>query len=131
MWFDESTNAAYEHGIMRAIQEAGYIPRRIDRVETTGKIDDEILSEIRKSRFLVADFTGQRQSVYFEAGFALGLGRTVIWTCQEEEIADLRFDTRQYAHIPWNTPEELRERLRRRIEAVVGPGPHAQGASSS
>ena len=32
------------------------------------------MAEIRRSRFVVADYTGQVNGVYFEAGFALGLG---------------------------------------------------------
>lgn len=40
------------------------------------RIDDEIIGRIRASRFIVADFTGHRPGVYFEAGMMLGLGRT-------------------------------------------------------
>jgi hypothetical protein len=39
---------------------------------------------------------GLRLNVYFEAGVALGLGRPVIWTCREDDIARLPFDTRQF-----------------------------------
>lgn len=42
--------------------------------EHSNKIDDEIIGEIRRSAFIVADFTGHRGGVYFEAGFAMGLG---------------------------------------------------------
>jgi len=35
-------------------------------------------------RFIVADFTGQRGGVYFEAGYALGLRKPVIWTCKRD-----------------------------------------------
>ena len=45
---------------------------RIDRHEHVNKIDDEIIAEIRRARFVVADFThgdtGGRGSVYYEAG---------------------------------------------------------------
>ena len=57
MWFHESMNDAFVNGIMPAIEEAGYEPLRIDRKEHINKIDDEIIAEIRRSRFLVADFT--------------------------------------------------------------------------
>ena len=69
----------------------------------------------------MADFTGQRGGVYFEAGFAMGLGIPVIWTCRDTDINDLHFDTRQYNHIPWANPKELRVRLQNRIEATI-PG---------
>ncbi len=99
--------------------DGGYRAIRIDREEHNEKIDDRIVAEIRKSSLLVADVTGQRNGVYFEAGFAMGLGIPVIWTCQEEEIKKLHFDTRQYSHIKWREPQELREKLLNRIEGTL------------
>jgi nucleoside 2-deoxyribosyltransferase len=85
---------------------------RIDKKEHSNKIDDEIIAEIRRSKFLVADFTCEKEKVrggvYFEAGFAMGLGIPVIWTCAQQSIGDLHFDTRQYNHIVWDTPKTLR-----------------------
>lgn len=111
MLFDESTKAVYEKGIEPAIWEADYEPMRIDRKERINKIDDEIFAESRRSRFLVADFTqgesGACGGVYYEAGFAHGLNISVIFTCQEDAICKVHFDTRQYNHITWKTPQEL------------------------
>jgi hypothetical protein len=121
MWFDSGMDDAYEQGIKLAIEEdAGFKSIRIDAVEQTGKIDDRIIAEIRESRFLVADFTGHRGGVYFEAGYAMGLGLPVIWACKAPEIANAHFDTRQYNHIVWSEPGELREKLALRIRATVG-----------
>lgn len=123
MWFNDSMNSAYDSGILPAVHAAGYVAVRVDNIEHNGKIDDEIVAQIRKSRFLVADFTGHRAGVYFEAGLALGLNLPVIWTCKAEDIENLHFDIRQYNCINWRDVEDLKNRLRRRIEAVVGPGP--------
>ena len=68
---------------------------------------------------MVADFTGQLAGVYYEAGFAMGLGRTVIWCCRKDEIDKLHFDTNHKNHIDWGSVEELRERLYRRIRATI------------
>ncbi len=123
MWFDPTMRDAYADGFEVGVREAGYDPLRVDRVEHVGKIDDEIILQIRRSRFVVADFTGQRGGVYFEAGFALGLNLPVFWTCRKNEINDLHFDIRQFNCIDWTEPPELAERLQRRIEAVIGAGP--------
>ena len=127
MWFWDEMNAAYEKGIEPAIVDAGYKPMRIDRKQDVVKIDDEIIAEIRRSRFLVADFTqgedGARGGVYFEAGFAFGLNIPVIYLCREGSINKIHFDTRQYHHIAWSSPEKLRERLTKRILALIGEGP--------
>src|SRR5690606_9953583 len=70
MWFDDSMKDAYEKGIAPAIRDAGYEPLRIDQKDHNNKIDDEIIAEIRRSRFVIADFTqgdsGARGGVYYE-----------------------------------------------------------------
>lgn len=128
MWFHSGMNRAYEDGIKPAIESAGYTPLRIDRKPDADKIDDEIIAEIRRSRFLVADFThgddGARGGVYFEAGFAHGLAIPVIYTCRADMVDKLHFDTRQYAHILWERAEDLHDALRNRIVARIGVGPH-------
>ncbi len=127
MWFDDSMQEAYEKGIASGIRSAGYKPVRIDGKEHNNKIDDEIIAEIRRSRFLVADFTqgetGARGGVYYEAGFAHGLNIPVIFTCRKDALGKVHFDTRQYNHIAWETHEELSERLSQRISATIGDGP--------
>jgi hypothetical protein len=123
MWFDDAMEAAWTSGFYRAIDEAGYMPKRIDKTEHINKICDAIIAEIRKSRFVVADFTGQRGGVYYEAGYAGGRDIPVFWTCRKNELSNLHFDIRQYNCIDWETPAELASRLQVRIEAVIGPGP--------
>ncbi len=120
MSFDDDMMTLYDAAIAPAIREAGYDPFVIAEHEHTGQIDDKILFELTRSRFVVAEFTGHRPNVYFEAGYALGLGLPVIWTCREEDIDSAHFDTRQYNHVLWSTPDDLRERLHRRIRVVVG-----------
>lgn len=145
MWFDDSMKYAYENGIKPGIEDAGYEPLPINRKEHINKIDDEIIAEIRRSRFLVADFTykdieeienckdkeelkkvGARGGVYYEAGFAHGLNIPVIFTCRADLVEKVHFDTRQYNHITWeeNKLEEFRKALSDRISAVIGDGPH-------
>ncbi len=127
MWFSEEMDDAYSKGIKPAIDEAGYKSLRIDLKMDVKKIDDEIFAEIRRSRFLVADMTqgddGARGGVYFEAGLAEGLGLPVLYSCRKDRMKHLAFDTRQFFHIEWDTPDELRKDLATRIRARVGQGP--------
>jgi hypothetical protein len=46
-----------------------------------------------------------------------------IWTCRKDNIRDLHFDIRQYNCIDWAQPDDLRDRLRSRIVALIGEGP--------
>jgi hypothetical protein len=124
MWFHEDLNETYTNGFQVGIFLAGYEPIRIDRTEHINRIDDEIIRQIKASRFVVADFTGHRSGVYFEAGFALGLDIPVFWTCRKDDMNLLHFDIRQFNCIDWDTPEDLASRLAMRLEAVMGPGPN-------
>jgi len=109
----------YENGIKEAVLEAGFKPVFIEREEHNEKICDLIIAEIRSCKFMIADVTGQRQNVYYEAGFAHGLNRDVIWTCRQDEIENVHFDTRQYNHIIWENVEDLKNKLVNRIKATI------------
>jgi nucleoside 2-deoxyribosyltransferase len=125
MSFRDEFTPLYAHGIEPGIQAAGYNAIRVDRKEHNNRIDDEIIASIKQSRFLVADFTLNRGGIYFEAGFAMGLGLPVIWLAREDQLAEVHFDNRQYNFITWceGTWDELCDRLRFRIEATIGHGP--------
>lgn len=124
MWFDKQVDGAHL-AIEAGIRSSGYEPLRIDRKEHNNKIDDEIVAGIRRSKFLVADFTGHRGGVYFEAGLATGLGLPVIWLCRKDELEKTHFDARQYNFIVWEADQlsELSKNLQNRIEATIGHGP--------
>ncbi len=124
MDFGEAMRDAWTNGFDPAIRAAGFHPVRIDAKDYVGGITDEIMSEIRQSRFVVADYTGQRLGVYFEAGFALGLGLTVIPTCRANEIVKLHFDVRHLNTLSWENPSDLADGLAKRIRAVIGVGPN-------
>lgn len=91
MWFGEELNEAYDRAIRPAIEyiEPGETEPRFEalvmnRYEHINEINDEIIAQIRRSRFMVCDLTGYRGGVYFEAGFAYGLGLDVIYTCRKD-----------------------------------------------
>jgi hypothetical protein len=119
---DSSLDAAYVDGIRAAVKtDCGCEPILIEKEQHNDKICDRALAEIRRAEFVIADVTLHRQNVYFEAGFAMGLGREVIWTCREDEFKREKqhFDTRQYPHIIWRDPADLRVKLVDRIRATI------------
>jgi hypothetical protein len=121
MRFNEEMQAAYDEGFHPALYELGYRPIRVDHEQYLGKIDAFIFASIRKSGLLIADFTEMRTGVFFEAGFGMGLGIPVVWTCRQDWSSKLgdHFDTRQYNHLIWTDPPDLKTKLRLRIEAAV------------
>lgn len=122
MSFSKAMKEIYETAIKPAILDAGYEPIMLASQHYIGDIDDKIISEIRKSRFMVADLTEHRHNVYYEAGLATGLGLPVFYACREDEAAKSKFDVRQFNCIRWNKVADLEEQLCLRIQAVIGRG---------
>jgi len=122
MSFSEELKPVYEQGIAAAIRAAGFDPLKIDddaSIASEQTINDAILAAIKKSQFTIADFTKQRAGVYFEAGYALGRGQKVIYTCREDDIGNAHFDTRNYPHILWKDAEDLKQQLINKIEVYI------------
>jgi hypothetical protein len=124
MWFDDSVKIAWI-AIENGIRNAGYKSFRVDQKEHNNDITDEIIAGIRGSKFSVADLTGHRNGVYYEAGFAKGLGLEVVWLCRKSDEKDRHFDIRQLSAIFWEEDKlpELSKALENRIVATIGRGP--------
>jgi hypothetical protein len=123
MSFDSQLDSAWTDGFREGILAAGYRPMRIDTKEYVNGISDEIMAEIQRSRFVVADYTLLNNGVYFEAGFAVGRGIPVIPTCRSDYLGRLHFDIRHINTLKWETPAELAKDLAKRISGVLGDGP--------
>lgn len=122
MSYDPTLRPAYDAGVKAALeQDCGFEVIRLDDVEHNENINEEMLVRIMASEFMVADFTQHKAGVYFEAGFARGLGRRVVWTCHESDRRNCHFDTRVFNHIFWTDAADLRARLAMRIRATI-PG---------
>ena len=122
MSFSEELKPIYEQAIAAAIRETGFEPLKIDdnaAITSEQTINDAILAAIKKSQFTIADFTKQRAGVYFEAGYALGRGHKVIYTCREDDIDNAHFDTRNYPHILWKGADDLKKQLIDKIEVYI------------
>ena len=59
MWFDEAIRKKISPAIEGVIQDAGYTPLLIIRDLRTHSIPDQIVHQLRQSRFVVADLTGR------------------------------------------------------------------------
>ena len=145
MWFTDEMKEICESYIKKAAEKAGdYKAEPINDKDYNGDINDAIIGEIRSSKFLIADFTGNRGGVYYEAGFAHGLNIPVIYTCREDwfnqfvkqsiNIKDLKgkvndnelnvfskihFDIDHHNFIIWKDGDDLYEQLLKRIKATI------------
>jgi hypothetical protein len=124
MWFDPALAPALA-AIEGAVAACGFEPpfrvedagaSRPNDPEAPNKVEDRTLAMLRKARFLVADATAHRQSVYYQAGYAEALGIPVIWTSRPEAEAYLALDGKR-VDVTWASPEELRHRLEAQLRA--------------
>lgn len=75
--------------------------------QRAGSIDDQLRVALHTARFVLADLTHGNNGAYWEAGFAEGLGRPVIYTCRETEwkTRKTHFDTNHLRHVIWNSTD--------------------------
>ena len=117
---DEQLDKIVDEIFKTAIEETGFKLRRLDKPQPAGLIDDRLRIEIRTSRFLIADLTHENRGAYWEAGYAEGLGKPVIYTCEKKKFEKLKthFDTNHHLTVLWdtenmsNTEEELKATIR-------------------
>ena len=121
MSFDQTLVPIFENAIRAAIIETGFEPLII-REQHFGAdvtINDEIIAGLKRAKFTIADFTLHRAGVYFEAGYALGRGQKVIYSCRETDMKDAHFDTRNYQHITWTDASDFKKKLVDKIDAFI------------
>lgn len=131
MWFggeekEREMDQLFVDGIKEGCRRAGYNAIRVDLTHHNDGVLDKIIGDIKVAPFVVADFTEHRNGVYFEAGFARGLGTPVIHTCRKDAFPKSHFDIQGLNCIQWENPQQLADRLCDRIRATIGEGPYAE-----
>jgi len=97
MQFGESALEQFLKDVIRPAVEAipGYALSRVDDRPKAGIIDVILRQAIRESAFVIADLSHANNGAYWEAGYADGLGKPVIYICEKSKWAENRthFDT--------------------------------------
>lgn len=113
----------YRDCFKKAVEQTGFNLFRIDEKPKGGSIDDRLRVEIRTSRFLIAELTDGNHGAYWESGFAEGLGKLVIYTCERSyfENEETHFDTNHLHTVLWEHDklDEAAERLKITIRASL------------
>lgn len=104
----------------KAIVDCGFEPRIMDEIEHNHQIVPEMLYEIRQARFIIAELSGHNNGAYYEAGYALGLGKEVIHVCSKKKFGRVgHFDVKQVNTVLWEDQDDLYKRLVARIKATI------------
>lgn len=113
---DEVLNSAYE-SIKSTLNELKLDTVRIDEIEHSGAITDEILRYIDESKYVLVELTGSRPNCYYEAGYADALGKEIIYVIKDGE--DIHFDLKHRKFIIWKTESDLRKKIRNRFKSLL------------
>jgi len=120
----EPSQRMYEKHFVPAALEAGFVLRRVDTINRPGLIDVQMMVDIRAAAFVVADLTAHSHGAYWEAGFAAGLGKPVIYTCEASDFKSpegTHFDVNHHVTVLWDevNPERARSDLKSLIRNAL------------
>lgn len=120
MSFDDTLEETRK-AIKQVILQNDFEPILIDEqdLESSQTINDAIISEIKSCKFCIADFSQQKDGVYFESGFAVGLGKPVIYTCHKDWFDKTHFDTNHFPHLIYENNSEFIQKLDNKIKAWI------------
>lgn len=91
---------------------------RIDEEIVKGKLTDKIFEELRNANLVIVETTEDRANCYFEAGYAVACGKSVIWLRSKQlSPAPIPFDVSDFQFIFYTTFDDLRSRLRPAVRA--------------
>ena len=120
---NEQLNSVLESVFKPNAKRAGFDLKKLDDEPKAGLIDDRLRVEIQSSDFLIADLTHDNLGAYWEAGYAEGLGKPVIYTCEKQKFSETKthFDTNHHLTIVWDAtaPERSGDELTATIRATL------------
>lgn len=97
-----------ESTIKPAIRKAiAYELVDLRNVSRAGVIDNIMRAQIRDAAFVLVDLTHDNSGAYWEAGYAEGLGKPVIYICEQTKFdaAKTHFDTNHCTTVMWSVAE--------------------------
>lgn len=114
--FASDMDAVFE-GIEAAAQSVSLTAKRVKDIPGDYRITDQIIEMIESAFLVVADLSHERPNVYFELGYARGLGKTVVTIARKE--TNIHFDVKDWVYIPYVDSRILERDLRKRFEYEI------------
>lgn len=113
MPFQKDFNDVWKGAIEKATKNEGLSAVRVDMINKSSNITDDIIDSIKKCRVAIVDVSTNNPNVMFELGYAVALNKPNIIISQSVEF--LPFDIRNIRTIvyvnSWSGIEELRTKL--------------------
>jgi len=124
MKFNDSNLDAFVNDTVKpAVRDGiGYDLFDMRDVARAGVIDNIMRAQIRDAAFVIVDLTHDNAGTYWEAGYAEGLGKPVVYICEEEKFsgAKTHFDTNHCTTVLWSQgkPDD-NENFRKELVATL------------
>ena len=96
-------------------------------VAEAGVIDNIMRDRIRNARFVVADLTHDNRGAYWEAGYAEGLRKPVVYICERSVFSNVHFDTNHCTTVLWSW--DKKDRFRSELSATLHRSVDSDGPS--
>lgn len=111
--FREDLDPIFE-GIEAAGRAVGLDVKRVKDVPGDYRITDQLIRMIHEARLVVADLTHERPNVYFELGYARGLGKTIVTIAREG--TPIHFDIKDWTYLTYIDSRILERDIKKRFE---------------
>ena len=123
MKFEDDTLDPFVKNILKPTVKngIGYDLFDMRDVARTGVIDNIMRSQIRDAAFVIADLTHNNSGAYWEAGYAEGLGKPVLYICEKTkfEMTNTHFDTNHSTTVLWSTNPKEYENFGQELVATL------------
>ena len=110
MQFDDSELDPFVRDIVKPAVKKGIDYDLVDMrdVGRAGVIDDIMRTQIRDAAFVIVDLTHDNSGAYWEAGYAEGLGKPVLYICKKAKFDEdgTHFDTNHCTTIFWSRDDD-------------------------
>ena len=105
---DNELETFVQEVVTPTVEKMGFNLIDVRDVSKAGIIDNIIRSQIRSARFVIADLTHDNNGAYWEAGYAEGLGKPVIYICEKAKFEEKRthFDTNHCTTVLWSRDDD-------------------------
>jgi hypothetical protein len=113
---DDDTLVDVLEAIQSASNRCNIRAERVDQQQSSNRISDRMLKSITEADYVIADLTHSRPNVFFEAGFAHGLGKIPIYLAKRG--TSIEFDVHDYPVLFFRNMKELRDVLEARLKGL-------------
>ena len=110
MQFDDSELDPFVKDIVKPAVKEGIRYDLFDMrdVGRAGVVDNIMRTQIRGAAFIIVDLTHDNSGAYWEAGYAEGLGKPVLYICEKTKFEEARthFDTNHCTTVLWSRDDD-------------------------